>query len=142
MAGHWLPKPIARVQFPDGALHSLSSSGFPGFPWKPNNVEESLQRGYRNGIVPLSSDYKNIRITINEEGGFCDDYEPEKVEGVGVPEASERFLNQRQPEDYREHRERLIRWLLNLEKDPEEEEYWEGETESVRELMQEHEIQV
>ena len=44
----------------------------------------------------------------------------EKIDGIVlVPEDSERMLNMRQLEDYRGFREDLIRWMLNLGKDPE-----------------------
>ena len=43
----------------------------------------------------------------------------EKIDGIVlVPEDSERMLNARQLEDYRGFRENLIRWMLNLGKDP------------------------
>ena len=44
----------------------------------------------------------------------------EKIDGIVlVPKDSERMLNARQLEDYRGFRENLIRWMLNLGKDPE-----------------------
>ena len=44
----------------------------------------------------------------------------EKIDGIVlVPEDSERMLNARQLEDYRGFRENLIRWMLNLGKNPE-----------------------
>ena len=44
----------------------------------------------------------------------------EKIDGIVlVPKDSERMLNMRQLEDYRGFREDLIRWMLNLGKDPE-----------------------
>jgi integrase len=43
-----------------------------------------------------------------------------EVEGITlVPEQSREYCNRRQFLDYREHRERFVRWLLNLGKDPE-----------------------
>jgi len=52
-----------------------------------------------------------------------------KVEGiVVVPEDSETRLNQRQLQDYRDHRTRLIRWLCNLGKDPEKAEGYAYDT--------------
>lgn len=46
--------------------------------------------------------------------------EREKLDGiVVVPQSSEKLLNQRQLEDYRNHRRDLIRWMLNLGKEPE-----------------------
>ncbi|WP_254767461.1 tyrosine-type recombinase/integrase [Salinilacihabitans rarus] len=46
--------------------------------------------------------------------------ERDKVDGiVVVPEQSEKYLNQRQLEDYHSFRSQLLKWLLNLGKDPE-----------------------
>ncbi len=43
----------------------------------------------------------------------------EEIEGVVVvPDPTKRLLNARQVEDYRVHREKMIKWLLNLGKDP------------------------
>ncbi|WP_135536149.1 tyrosine-type recombinase/integrase [Halostella pelagica] len=47
---------------------------------------------------------------------------------VVVPEASEQYLNQRQLEDYREHRVNLIKWLRHLGKDPEKAEGYAYDT--------------
>lgn len=53
----------------------------------------------------------------------------EKVEDIVViSEASEQWLNQRQLEDYRAHREQLIRWVRHLGKDPEKAEGYAHET--------------
>lgn len=42
-----------------------------------------------------------------------------KIEGIVViPKQTEQILNQRQLEDYRDHRERLIKWMLHLGKNP------------------------
>jgi len=38
---------------------------------------------------------------------------------VVVPEKTREYLNQRQIVDYRDHREQLIKWILNIGKDPE-----------------------
>lgn len=55
--------------------------------------------------------------------------EREQIDGIVViPEKSEKRLNQRQLIDYRDHRERLIRWLLNLGKDPEKAEGYAWDT--------------
>ena len=55
--------------------------------------------------------------------------EREQIEGiVVVPEKSEELLNQRQLTDYRDHRERLIKWILNLGKDPEKAEGYAWDT--------------
>lgn len=44
----------------------------------------------------------------------------EKVDGiVVVPEPSREYLNERQRIDYRDHRQKLIKWALNIGKDPE-----------------------
>jgi len=50
------------------------------------------------------------------------EYSPEtRIHGVPlVTEKSYEFLNPRQVEAYRSHREQLIRWMLNLGKDPEQ----------------------
>jgi len=47
---------------------------------------------------------------------------------VVVPEKSENYLNQRQLLDYRTHREKLLKWCLNLGKDPEKAEGYAHET--------------
>jgi len=53
----------------------------------------------------------------------------EEVEGIVlVPEDSEQILNQRQLEDYRRFREDLVRWILNLGKDPEKAEGYAWDT--------------
>lgn len=53
----------------------------------------------------------------------------DKVEGiVVVSEASENYLNQRQLEDYRDHRRKLIKWMLHLGKDPEKAEGYAYDT--------------
>jgi integrase len=55
--------------------------------------------------------------------------EREQIEGiVVVPEKAEELLNQRQLTDYRDHRERLIKWILNLGKDPEKAEGYAWDT--------------
>lgn len=55
--------------------------------------------------------------------------EREKVEDiVVVPKPSEEALNQRQLADYREHRKRLIKWVVNLGKDPEKAEGYAYDT--------------
>ena len=55
--------------------------------------------------------------------------ERRQVDGiVVVPENSEKVLNQRQLTDYREHREQLIKWILNLGKDPEKAEGYAWDT--------------
>jgi len=52
-----------------------------------------------------------------------------KVEDIVViPERSEKALNQRQLEDYRQHRENLIKWLTHLGKDPEKAEGYSYDT--------------
>lgn len=44
----------------------------------------------------------------------------EKIQGINlVPEPTKPYLNKRQLVDYRDHREKLIKWCLNLGKDPE-----------------------
>jgi site-specific recombinase XerD len=44
-----------------------------------------------------------------------------KIRGITViPEPSQECLNDRQIVDYTDHRERLIRWMLNLGKDPDQ----------------------
>lgn len=44
----------------------------------------------------------------------------EEVDGIRlITDESEKYLNQRQREDYRGFREDLVRWMLNLGKDPE-----------------------
>jgi integrase len=47
---------------------------------------------------------------------------------VVIPEAAERYLNQRQLEDYRDHRVQLIKWLCHLGKDPEKAEGYAYDT--------------
>lgn len=47
---------------------------------------------------------------------------------VIIPEASETQLNQRQLEDYRDHRTSLIKWLRHLGKDPEKAEGYAYDT--------------
>jgi integrase len=47
---------------------------------------------------------------------------------VVIPEAAERYLNQRQLEDYRDHRVSLIKWLCHLGKDPEKAEGYAYDT--------------
>jgi len=44
----------------------------------------------------------------------------EKIQGINlVPEPTKPYLNKRQLVDYRDHRKKLIKWCLNLGKDPE-----------------------
>lgn len=53
----------------------------------------------------------------------------DEIEGIVlVPEASEQILNHRQLEDYRGFREDLVRWILNLGKDPEKAEGYAWDT--------------
>lgn len=47
---------------------------------------------------------------------------------VVVPQNSQQLLNQRQLEDYREHRKQLIQWLTHLGKDPEKAEGYAHDT--------------
>jgi hypothetical protein len=55
--------------------------------------------------------------------------ERDKVDGiVVVPEQSEKYLNQRQLEDYHSFRKQLIKWLLNLGTDPEKAEGYAFDT--------------
>lgn len=55
--------------------------------------------------------------------------EREKVEGiVVVPQNSEELLNPRQLEDYRNYRRDLIKWMLNLGKNPEKAEGYAFDT--------------
>jgi integrase len=53
----------------------------------------------------------------------------ENIDGIVLAtEDAERFLNQRQLLDYKEHRKKLIRWMLNLGKEPEKAEGYAWDT--------------
>jgi len=57
----------------------------------------------------------------------------DELDGIRVvPEPAEKFLNKRQVTDYRSHRESLIRWLLNVGKNPESAEGYERATVKTR----------
>ena len=136
MVGQWLPKPLARVRFPDGALQFLRCPAI--LVWC-RTTDDATPRSHARKDEPLipslSGDYRSWRAPSIATNGS--DAEPAEIprylkygdqlmsdfdELTLVPEPSKQYLNPRQLQDYRAEREDCLTWLFTRGKEPDKHE--------------------